>query len=129
VTTFAAIQTQRGCKPRPACVTMSPMKLLFALAVTALAGCVGQVYGAGGGSRTIPPRPAGVSYPNWEHICITFNDPDSLNHALNGAGDQGWEVAAMASQVVCFKRPRADSPNVALPAAAAPAAAAAPPAR
>lgn len=99
------------------------MTLPRVLIVMLLVGCGGgNVYGTGGGSKAIPPRPPGATYPNWEHICVHVTNPDELSNALNDAGAQGWELVMLAQGALCFKRPRLDTPV--LPAApAAPAAA------
>ncbi|MBI5490350.1 MAG: hypothetical protein HY905_23640 [Deltaproteobacteria bacterium] len=67
-------------------------------------GCA-TVRGAGSDSNSIPPRPEGAPYPNWEHMCISpsFGGSSDL---LNEAGEQGWELVAITTEgTYCFKRP------------------------
>ena len=67
-------------------------------------GCV-SVRGAGADSNSIPPRPEGAPYPNWEHMCVHPGIGGSSD-LLNGAGEQGWELVAITGEgVFCFKRP------------------------
>ncbi|MEO6420637.1 MAG: hypothetical protein ABIP39_14585 [Polyangiaceae bacterium] len=79
------------------------MRLALVLFVL-VTGCAGQTYGATE-NGTVPSRPAGALYPNWEHFCETVNT-NNLSEALNNAGAQGWELVNVdARGLVCFKRP------------------------
>ena len=67
-------------------------------------GCA-TVRGAGSDSNSIPERPEGAPYPNWEHMCVSpsFGGSSDL---LNEAGEQGWELVAITTEgTYCFKRP------------------------
>lgn len=80
------------------------MRLALVLLVVFVSGCVGQTFGATE-NGSVPPRPAGALYPNWEHFCMTVNT-NNLSDALNQAGAQGWELVNLdARGLVCFKRP------------------------
>ena len=72
----------------------------------AFAGCAGSSYGMST-DGTFPPRPAGVDYPNWEHLCLPF-DQKNATEILNSSGDKGWELVAVGMQgadnLMCFKR-------------------------
>jgi hypothetical protein len=80
------------------------MRLAHVLLLLLVSGCAGQTYGATE-NGTVPPRPNGALYPNWEHFCETVN-ANNLSDALNNAGAQGWELVNVdARGLVCFKRP------------------------
>src|SRR5947209_6899964 len=94
------------------------MRTALVLLLFVLTGCAGQMYGASE-NGTVPPRPTGSIYPNWEHFCETVNGTN-LSEALNNAGAQGWELVNMdARGLVCFKRPVPVQVTV-VPAAVAP---------
>jgi hypothetical protein len=89
--------------------------LLFLFAILLMApGCGPKSYGTGvSGDGSIPPRPAGATYPNWEHLCVGLYGGD-FGDVLDRAGAEGWELVAIANTdviVVCFKRPAAQSPQ------------------
>lgn len=65
-------------------------------------------YGVGADEHGIPPRPAGATYPNWQHMCLTLSPADASD-LLTEAGNQGWELVAIGDNGACFKRPATDS--------------------
>ncbi len=81
-----------------------------------LSACAGTSFGVSS-DGTFPPRPSGVDYPNWEHMCSLY-DQSTATDVLNRAGDQGWELVGLGTQgsnnLMCFKRPKAaDAPSAA----------------
>jgi hypothetical protein len=94
---------------------MNGRRIALALGLL-LAGCT-TISGAGGETNTIPPRPAGACYPNWEHMCIN-PAVGTYSQMLNEAGAQGWEMVLRTEQgTYCFKRPVASPPSSACPPA------------
>jgi hypothetical protein len=93
------------------------------LAVCLAPGCNSTAYGTGtrGGEYSIPPRPAGATYPNWEHLCITPTTTEIFDNTLRQAGAQGWELIGFGDQVTCFKRPAPPSPDAGARPAVSPA--------
>lgn len=79
-----------------------------------------------GPTGTIPPRPAGATYPGWEYYCAGVDGSigyrDAIVQLLSDAGKQGWELL-FAQEIVgmqyCFKRPLADGAGAATAAAGA----------
>lgn len=70
--------------------------------------CAGTSYGVTT-DGTFPPKPAGATYPSWEHICVVF-DSSNATETLNNSGGEGWELVGMgiqgADSLMCFKRPK-----------------------
>ena len=100
---------------------MRIMLLMFVTLVIA-SGCSPSAYGTGmRGGDSVPPRPPGATYPNWEHLCIGVNS--QFGEVLDRAGSEGWEMVSATTTtdtiVVCFKRPAAVAP-VGTPAEPAP---------
>ena len=83
-------------------------KLAALLLTTCLAACAGTSYGIST-DGTFPPRPAGADYPNWQHMCVTF-DEKNATEVLNKSADKGWELVTVGRQgsndLMCFKRPK-----------------------
>lgn len=81
------------------------MMILGALLLAS--GCVSSAgYEASESSMPhIPPRPAGATYPNWEHLCIFNGDVDQYRSTLSRAGAEGWELVGQERLELCFKRP------------------------
>jgi hypothetical protein len=85
---------------------MGKMRIVRAALILGLAasGCV-SVRGAGAESNSIPSRPEGAPYPNWQHMCVLPGIGGSSD-LLNEAGEQGWELVAVTEEGrFCFKRP------------------------
>lgn len=81
---------------------------ILALGIMCLWGCAGKTYGVSS-DGTFPPKPAGASYPSWEHICAVF-DSSNATELLQKSGEAGWEMVGMGMQgndsLICFKRPK-----------------------
>jgi hypothetical protein len=106
--------------------------LVLALA-TALAACApgrrqGDVvmHPRGEGATMIPPPPPGASFARWEYLCLSSGKKEDLNVA----GQRGWELVTVASDVYstyqgfaestliyCFRRPLGESITPAIAAA------------
>lgn len=93
---------------------MPAMRILLFLFATLLIapGCGPRSFGTGvSGDGSIPPRPAGATYPNWEHLCVGLY-AHNFGEVLERAGAEGWEMVSIANTdtiLVCFKRPAVQS--------------------
>jgi hypothetical protein len=98
--------------------------MLLVLAVAAFPACVGAapqdvvMAPRGEGATMIPAPPPGTSFARWEYLCLASSQKEDLNIA----GQRGWELVSVASEVYsviaggrvhtgliyCFKRPLDD---------------------
>lgn len=89
------------------------IKLLLLLTLVIVSGCGPRAFGTGmRGEDSIPPRPVGASYPNWEHLCVGLGA--QFGEVLDRAGAAGWEMVGIGTDgggvIVCFKRPAVTGP-------------------
>lgn len=79
-----------------------------------------------GATGSIPPRPAGATYPGWEYFCSAVDGSigyqEAIVRLMSEAGKQGWEllfVEEIAGKQYCFKRPLVDGAGAASASAGA----------
>lgn len=100
------------------------------LSASLASACAAKPMALGPGRSAIPPRPAGATYPGWEHHCAAIDGSmglgDALAKFLADAGKEGWELVLsqdINSQLYfCFKRPLVapDAPSSAASSGAEP---------
>ena len=68
-------------------------------------GCGTQSVGAST-TGDVPKMAPGANLPRWQHVCVGVTSASEATTWINEAGEQGWEMVAIAQGVLCFKRPK-----------------------
>jgi hypothetical protein len=72
---------------------LRPRALVAFLFAAFIVGCVTSQVVA---PLLVPPVRAGTNPARWEYLCAEVHDAKALQTWANGAGAQGWELAASA---------------------------------